>query len=112
MKRALAALIIVATVACPASTQKTAYDVLGIAAVGVDTAMKVYADQVVAGKVSQATQDAVKKDYGTYQIVMKDAQIAVKAWLALGTPPPPALFPTAQVGLALSAAAKVQAEVK
>jgi hypothetical protein len=112
LKRSLAVLLVVASVACATSANKTAYDVLGVATIAVDTAMKVYADRVVAGAVPQATQDKVKSSYATYQTVMKDAQLAVKAWQALGNPAPPALFPSTQIGVALTAAGKVQAEVK
>jgi hypothetical protein len=43
---------------------------------------------------------------------MKDAQAAVNVWLSMGNPAPPALFPAAKVGAALSAAGKIQGEVK
>jgi Skp family chaperone for outer membrane proteins len=111
-KFSAAILVLAFVVACAASAQKTAYDVLGVAAVAVDTGMQIYADRVVAGTVPKATQDKVKADYETYQTVMKDAKKAVDAWLALGSPAPPALFPTEKVARALSAAASVQAEVK
>jgi hypothetical protein len=111
-KRTLAALLVVASIACTASANKTAYDVLGVAVTAVDLGMKVYADRVVAGAVPQATQDIVNKDFAVYQQAMSAAQLAYHAWLALGNPPPPALFPSEQIGTALSAAGKVQAEVK
>jgi hypothetical protein len=113
LKRSLAVLLIVASAACATqSAQKTTYDVLGIASVAVDTGMKIFADRVVAGTVPQALQDTVRKDYGIYQAAMATAHAAVNAWLALGATAPPALFPTGQVGAALTAAAAVQAEVK
>jgi hypothetical protein len=111
-KIGIAAIVMAATVYCASSAQKTAYDALGIASVAVDTGMKVYSDRVVAGAVPQPLQDTVRKDYATYQIVMKDAQAAVNVWLSMGNPAPPALFPAAKVGAALSAAGKIQGEVK
>jgi len=103
-------LALVITAGCASSPPRAAYDALGVAAIAVDTGMKIYADRVVAGTVSQATQDAVRKDYGIYQTVMADAKIAVDAWFAAGATP--TLYPTLQVSKALSAAATVQLEVK
>jgi hypothetical protein len=74
-------LILVAALssACASSFLGKSYQTVGTIHVTVDTGMKVYADLVVAGKVTQATQDQVRKAYGTYAAayqVVGDALIA------------------------------------
>lgn len=110
IRRSLGVLLVLSAMACATSAQKTTYDVLGVAVVAVDTGMKVYADAVVAGKVSQDMQAKVRKDFAAYQQAMTLARGAVDAWYSVGATP--ATFPAAQVGAALAAAGTVQAEVK
>lgn len=61
------------------TTERRAYQVIGSVSVSVDTAMKVYADMVVAGKVSPENQAKVKRAYEVYQSAMASAHLAIMA---------------------------------
>lgn len=106
MKKTLIALALSLSIAC-ASAELNSYKVLGTTEVAVDTAMKAYADLVVAGKISQATQDKVRKDFGIYQTVMTDAKVVYDTYKLVGGP-----YPAAKINSAIAAGAVVVAEAK
>lgn len=57
------------------SANRNAYRATSTAAISVDTAMKIYADLVVAKKVSESDQEKVRAAYLTYQraiLLVKD----------------------------------------
>ena len=62
-----------------ATANRNTYRATSTAAISVDTAMKIYADLVVAGKVSVENQDKVKKAYSTYQRSMLLVQDVVNS---------------------------------
>jgi hypothetical protein len=66
------------TTGCKTSRQEIAYRTLASIELTVDRSMTAYSDQVVAGKVDQATQDKVKDVYGRYQAAFSAAVAAAK----------------------------------
>jgi hypothetical protein len=106
-------LVVTMTLVACATLELNSFKALGVTQVTVDVAMKTYADLVVAGKISQATQDSVRKDYAIYQEVMRDAQGAVAIWKALSPDARPS-FETVKgkVDAAVARGAVILAEAK
>jgi hypothetical protein len=108
-------MVLVATmtvVAC-ATLELNSFKALGTTAVSVDLAMNAYAKLVVAGKISPDLQAQVKKDFGIYQEVMRDAQIAVDVWKSLQPDQrPPFEVVNAKVQAAVARGTVILAEAK
>jgi hypothetical protein len=85
LKRSLAVLLVVASVAC-ASAQTNTYKTLATIAQTVDLAHNVYNDLKAAGKITPETQAAVAAAYKKYQEAALIAQSAYVTWKAAGFP--------------------------
>jgi len=75
----VAGLLVVTLLAAGKCSTNTTYQALATVQATVDTGMKAYADLVVAGKISVADQDKVRKAFGDYQQSAGTATFAIEA---------------------------------
>lgn len=82
-----------------ASLEVNAYRTLSSVQVAVDTGMKIFAMQVVAGKVDAATVSKARDAYAGYQLAYQLAEAAITTWKSVGGP-----FPQEKIDAATLAA--------
>lgn len=79
---AIATPVLIVETGCTTSQKTLVYNTLAAVELTVDTAMKAYADRVVAGKVDAATQVKVRDAYSRYQASFGAAVAAAQLNLA------------------------------